>query len=404
MNTNKSFSDYLYILYKWKKFLIINLLIVAVLTAIYAFTLPLKYKAVATVMIPPEKSSAIGALGGFLQGNSPIASIGANLLGISGGTTEDILLGILNSRTTLTSVIERFNLMDYYEIDDKNMDKALRAFSEDISFDLNDYGMIDVSVINKNPIESARIANYFLALMDSLNIKLNAENAHNSRLFIEKRYNQNVLDLKSAEDSLYKFQKKYGIVAVPEQIEISVKAAADVEAELIKSELTANILKVQLGENSPQYKAVQDEINLLKNKIEEIKNSSDLTSTSNILYPFKELPDISIQYLRYYREVGTQQDIMEVVLPLYEQAKVEEQKSIPTVQVLDRAVPPELKYSPKRSLIILGALIVILFLLIPIVFIGESAISKEKFDNPLQEKENRIFLKIIKIYRIKLHS
>ncbi len=41
-------------------------------------------------------------------------------------------------------------------------------------------------------------------------------------------------------------------------------------------------------------------------------------------------------------------------MPMYEQAKVEEQKSIPTIMVIDKAVPPELKYSPKRSVIILG--------------------------------------------------
>jgi uncharacterized protein involved in exopolysaccharide biosynthesis len=401
MNTDKTLSDYLYVLYKWKRFLIINLLVVGILSTTYALLLPLKYKAVATVMIPADNSSSLGSLGGLLGNNSPIASIGANLLGISGGTTQDILLGILNSRTTLTDVIKKFNLMDYYEIKDSNTDKALKAFIGDVSFDINEYGMIDVSVINKEPLKSAEIANYFISIMDSLNIKLNAEQAHNNRIFIEKRYNQNVADLKSAEDSLYKFQKKYGIVAVPEQIEVSVKAAADVESELVKNELTANMIKAQLGEDSPQYKVIKDVIDLLKNKINELKNSSSLTNTSNVLYPFKELPDISIKYLRYFREVQTQQDIMEVILPLYEQAKVEEHKSIPTIQVLDKAVPPELKYSPKRSLIILGALFLFSFFFIPFVFVGESAVTREKFDNPLQEKENKFFSRILKIYRIK---
>ncbi len=113
-------------------------------------------------------------------------------------------------------------------------------------------------------------------------------------------------------------------------------------------------MKQQYGENSPQYKDVSDEINLLKAKVQEMKDSPNLSSTSNILYPFKEMPKISIQYLRTYRDVKIQEEILEIVLPMFEQAKVEEQKSIPTIMVIDKAVPPELKYGPKRSVIILG--------------------------------------------------
>ena len=400
MSTTKSFSDYFYVLYKWKKFLIINLIIIGIAAGVYAFLLPLKYKATATIMIPQDNSSGLGGLSGFLGSNSPLASMGANLLGIS-GTSQDMLLGILNSRTTLTKAINEFDLMNYYEIEDNNMSKALKAFSGDVSFDLTEYGMIDISVINKDPEKSAIISNYFVHILDSLNIKLNAERAHNNKIFIEKRYQQNLVDLKSAEDSLYKFQKKYGIVAVPEQIEVSVKAAAEVESELVKQQLSADLIKAQFGESSPQYIMVNDQVNLLKNKIEEIKSSSKLASKSNILFPFKELPDISMAYLRYYRNLETQQNIMEVILPLYEQAKVEEQKSIPTIQVLDYAVPPELKYSPKRSLIILAALVFFTFIFIPIVFIGERATTRKNFENPLQEKENKVFKKIIRLYRMK---
>ena len=61
------------------------------------------------------------------------------------------LLGILNSRTALTDVIKKFNLMEYYEIDDNNIDKVIKAFRGDISTDPNEFGMIDFSIINKDP-------------------------------------------------------------------------------------------------------------------------------------------------------------------------------------------------------------------------------------------------------------
>ena len=149
-----------------------------------------------------------------------------------------------------------------------------------------------------------------VTLVDSMNIEFNIQRARNNRIFIEKRYLQNVADLKKAEDSLYKFQKKYGIVAVPEQLEVTVKAAAEIESTLMKKEMESFFVVQGYGENSPQYQGIRSEINLLKKKVQELKNSSNLGSSSNVLFSFKEMPNIAIQYLRTYREVEIQQSIL----------------------------------------------------------------------------------------------
>lgn len=395
-----SFSDYIYILYKWKKFLFINLFIVAIITTGLVLLIPNEYKATATIMIPPDNQSAFGGLTSLLGGKSSIASAGSRLFGVS-NTSEDVLLGIINSRSALVNVIKKFQLMEYYEIEDNNMDKVIKAFRGDISADPNEYGMIEFSIVNRDPKVSARIANYLVSLVDSLNIKFNIQRAQTNRIFIEKRYNQNISDLRSAEESLYKFQKKYGIVAVPEQLEVTVKAAAEIESQLIKKEMESYFVKQQYGENSPQFGGSLAEINLLKKKVQELKNSTTLSSTSNVLFPFKEMPNIAIEYLRNYREVEIQQSVLEIVMPMYEQAKVEEQKSMPTVMVIDRAVPPQLKDSPKRSAIIIGILFLFSFFFIPFVFFGERAIHREVFNNPLQIKGSSFTQKIIKFYKLK---
>jgi capsule polysaccharide export protein KpsE/RkpR len=352
-------------------------------------------------MIPENQEMGLGGLSSLLGSKSSLASVGSKLLGVS-NTSEDILLGIINSRNALTNVIKKFRLMQYYKISDNNMDKALKAFSGDISADPNEYGMIDFSVINEDPRVSAEIANYLVELVDSLNIKFNIEKAKNNREFIEKRYNKNVKDLRNAEDSLYKFQKKYGIVAVPEQLEVTVKAAAEVESELTQKEMTAYFMLQQYGKDSPQYKGIEAVINMLRKKVQELKDSKNLTSSSNVLFPFKEMPDIAIQYLRAYREVEIQQEILGVVLPMYEQAKVDEQKSAPTVLVVDKAVPPELKYRPKKAFIILGIEFLVFFILVVFVYHGEKIINEKEYRNPLVEKEGRFYHKIINFYKMKL--
>jgi uncharacterized protein involved in exopolysaccharide biosynthesis len=351
-------------------------------------------------MIPPDNQSGFGGLSSLLGGKSSLASMGSRMFGLT-NASEDVLLGLINSRSALVKIINEFNLVDYYEISDNNMDKVLKAFRNDISADPNEFGMIDFAVVNKDPEVSAAIANYMVRLVDSLNIKFNIERAKNNREFIEQRYFQNVRDLKSSEDSLYKFQRKYGIVAVPEQLEVTVKAAAEIEAQLFKKEVEAYFIEQTYGINSIQYAGVKAEIDLLKRKVQDLKNSKDLSSSSNILYPFKEMPDIAIAYLRTFREVTIQESILEIVLPMYEQAKVEEQKSIPTILLIDEAVPPQLKYSPKRAVIILGLLFLFSFFLVPTVFWGEKVLNRDKQENPLQVKESNFFAKIVKLYRLK---
>jgi len=353
-------------------------------------------------MIATDNTSSLGGLSNLISGN-PIFSMGAQLFGGGQGST-DIIFGILNSRSTLTDVIKKFDLMKYYEIDDNNMDKALKAFKGDVDFETNENGlnMVDISVTTEDPVFSAQLANYFVELVDSLNVKLNNEQARNNRIFIEKRYEKNQVDLQTAEDSLYKFQKKYGVITVPDQFEVIYQAAAEIEAGLVQSELSVSLIKSQFGENSPQYEMAKKQLQVFQDKVAQIKTSKDISKESNIFIPFKEFPQISMDYMHYYREIELQGKIMEFILPMYEQAKIEEQKHIPTVVVIDPAVPAELKDSPKRMFIILGVISLIGIILLIMVFQGDKAYQRSEFENVIEKKETSFYNKIIKLYRLKI--
>jgi len=392
-------SDYLNILYKWKKLLFINMFFIIVLATVYSYIIPEKFKATSIVMVSATNQQGLGGLGSLLSGD--FASLSSQLLGGS-NPSLDLVFGILSSRTSLSNVINKFGLMEYYGIDDNNMDKTLKAFVKDVIFEPTDNGLIEVSVINEDPNVSAKIANYFVKLADSMYIELNIEQARNNRIFVEKRYKKNITDLKIAEDSLYFFQRKYGIVAVPEQIEISVKAAAELEAMYTQKQLTAELYKIEYGEDSPIYSSALSQAETIKKRINELKNKRDLSYPTNILYPFSKLPDLAINYFRAYREVEIQTKIMEFVLPLFEQAKVDEQKSIPTLIVIDEAVPPQWKDSPKKAFIILAAVFLGLFFHIVFLFRAEYSIEIPIKRNLVEEKEAKFFNWVKRFYRIKL--
>ena len=188
MNNKPTFTDYLSILYKWKKFILINLTIITLIAVGIAFLIPIKYKATATVMMTDEGNSS-GALSGMLNN---VGSLLGGVLGSSSTSPVDKMFSYLESRKVMLNVIDKYDLIKYYDISTYKRDKALKALSEDVSFDLTENGLIEISMIHKDPKTSASIVNYFIEQADSLNRFYSAAFAKKYREFVEQRYFKNL--------------------------------------------------------------------------------------------------------------------------------------------------------------------------------------------------------------------
>lgn len=388
------FTDYLSIMLKWKKFLIINLLIIGIITTGITFLIPEKFKANATIMI--QESSNNGLLGGMMQ---DIGGVFSKAFGGGTGNSEDKLFGFLSSNQMAEKIISKFDLVEYYEINKYKRDKTLKAFHDDFKFDLNDNGFIEISMIHENPNISAEIVNYSISELDKMNQLYAISYAKKYREFVEKRYFKNMRELQIAQDSLEKFQKKYKIYAIPEQIEAAFSAYAELEKELTIKELERDLIEKTQGKDSPNYEVANTQVKLMQNKIKQLKEGKNNSEESIIFLKLKDLPQIQKEFLEIKRELEIQSKLLEFTLPMYEQAMMEEQKTIPAITIIDEAVPPELKDSPKKAFIILSILLLALFIHLPIVFRGYKMASYNP-KNSFEESEKKILDFIRKIYNI----
>jgi uncharacterized protein involved in exopolysaccharide biosynthesis len=87
------------------------------------------------------------------------------------------------------------------------------------------------------------------------------------------------------------------------------------------------------------------------------KKRQDLQAAEAIFQQFMEenkiinySPEKQIAYQRLERDVSVQKDAYLTISKELETAKIEEQKSIPSIEVLDAAVPPLVKKSPRTTL------------------------------------------------------
>lgn len=362
-----SLWDYFYVLYKWRKFIVVNVFILTLIAVVVALLLPVQYKATATV-IAPRKTDIFGGLGMFSQSIREFAPF---LRGLSGTQLPLFTyLAILNSRTAMEKVVNKFDLIKVYGIKDSSMEKAVKKLRGNTDFEIDENGVLVINVYDEDRRRAADMANYFVEVLNEINIKLNIEEAKNNRIVIERRYLQNLADLKAAEDTLKKFQQRYGIYYLPEQAKAAVEAAAELEAQIIAEEVKLGILQRQLGDDASEVRAVKIQIEEMKKRLNQMKEGNErLKNEMTLFVPFKNMPELGLQYLRLYREYEIQNKLLEFIVPLYEQAKIEEQKNVPVVQVLDYAVPPEKKARPFRTLIVLSVFASALVLFVILTFV-----------------------------------
>lgn len=364
-----SIIAFLSIVTKHRRFISRFVLFVTIGITLAALLAPKWYKSTASVF-PAEKTDLFG-----LEGISSLAknfSPGKALSALGSNPEADRYLAILKSGTVIKEVIQKFDLVKVYDIGSYPMEKTTKELLGNTDFKIEPEGNLTISVYDKDPQRAADMANYFVEMLNKTNTELQVQNARGNREFIEERHKKNMVDLAAAEDSLRLFQKRFGIIAMPEQTEASIKVAAEITAQLALKEVQVGVLRRTQSRENPAVVAGQIEIEELRNKLAQMgRTGANVGNDMNVLVPFNKVPDLGMEYLRRYRDVEIQYKILQFVTPLYEQAKVEERRQTPSVIVLDKAGPAERKSKPKASLWGLIGLVGSLLVSILIVFVLE---------------------------------
>ncbi|OGU27156.1 MAG: hypothetical protein A2057_05095 [Ignavibacteria bacterium GWA2_35_9] len=362
-----SFIEFLTITVKFRWFLFWFIFVITTSATLLALLSPKWYKASASVL-PAEQTDFLGALGGLsslVKGFTPSKGLAA----LTGSTELDRYIAILKSSTLADNVIKEFNLTKEYDLEGDYYEKVVKEFTSNLDIEVQDEGNLLVSVYDKNPQRAADIANYMIGKLNEINTRLSVTNAKANREFVEKRYFENKNDIDDLENQMKDFQEKYGVVAVPEQLESTVKAMSEIYADLVKKEVALNVIQKTYGANSPMLNQLEIEVEELKSKINKINAGTEVSKDGiNLLIPFKKAPDLAYKYLKIYKDLEIQYKILEFVQPMYEQAKVEEVRNTPSVLILDKAGPPERKAKPKGSLYFIISFLSSTFLGLLIVF------------------------------------
>jgi capsule polysaccharide export protein KpsE/RkpR len=264
----------------------------------YALLAPKWYKSTASVL-PAEKNdllSSLSGLGSLAKGFSASKGLAA----LTGGNEEtDRYMAILMSATVTNDVIKKFDLVKEYEYEGDYYEKVVKEWQSNLELEIADEGNLTITVFDKNPQKAADIANYLVERLNEINTQLSVTNAKANREFVEKRYFQNVADINKLEDSMRVFQEKYGVIAVPEQLEATVKSMSSIYAELYKKEVELNVLNQTYGVDHPLTSTAKIELSELQKKINQLNAGTDASQKDvKLLIPFKQAPELGNEYLK----------------------------------------------------------------------------------------------------------
>ncbi|MBW8886720.1 MAG: hypothetical protein JF616_03085 [Fibrobacteres bacterium] len=345
----------------WKRFLISHTVAWTVAAVIAAYLLPKKYEA-HTVLMPPKGSGE--GLSKIMKG-IPLAKLATgagSLLSSQGGgeNLENLYLAILGSRTLDHEVIDSFKLAHVYKFDRKKtyfMEDLEKEFRKHIGFEVADEGTFVLRAEDESPERAAGIANFMAARLDAIYKRLSVETEHNQRVFLEERLALIKTDLDSAENEFVGFQKRNNMMDIDEQSKATIDAGTTMEAKYMAAELNLDIDRRVFSADNPKIKEAELELAELRRQRDGLLRERK----SELLIPYKMAPDLGLQLLRLKRNLKIQETLFEMMMSQYETAKFEEAKNTPTVQVLDLAVPPQKRVSPKRMKIVAGCFCLSIF-------------------------------------------
>ncbi len=337
---------------------------------ILSFVYPQTYRAIVTIL-PPEGSSHMNGFASVLGGQD----FSDLMMGSNTNANSQLYMEIIKSRTAALFVVKKDNMESFYG--KKNIYKAALELDKNLNVEVSKERIISLSVnvsTSLFPIFTgqsdsiknlaASLSNHFVQALDKINREKLTSKAKDTRVFIEQQLDLTRSRLDSVENALMLFQKKNKAVSLPQQVSAAIDAAAKLKAEIMKTEIEIGILEPNLRKDNKSLILLNEKLKQLKGQYSKMEMGSQ-----DYLLTFKDVPELGKELTNLLREVKIQNEVYSMLQQQYYKEKIQESKDIPTVQVLDPAIPPLAASAPRNlfSSVMGGIFIFLLMCLISVI-------------------------------------
>ena len=327
---SKNIIDFLY---NWRKVLFIIAIGSVLLSFIFSHPIFITPKYKSTVILMPTSTNSSARP---LMSDNYIEK--ENILNFGEEEQVEQLLQVLNSNDIKIAIMDKYKLMEHYNIDSTSKYKYSRLFDEynsNIHYTKTEFMAVEIEVLDKDRKIAASIANDIASFLDSAFNKMKKERAMQAFIVIEKQMDFQKTYIKSLEDSIFKI-RALGINDYESQSERYNQALANAIVQ----------------NNTFAIKALEKKIELISKY-----GGSYVVLRNEIEYATKQLYEIRAKYF---------------------EAKVDIENKLPNKFVVDKGLVSDRKAYPIRWLIVVVSTFSTLLLGILLLMLVEKLHFKKK--------------------------
>ena len=305
-----------------------------------------------SMLMPPVFSSTVKIMPPQQPQSSGIAAMLGQLGGLAGAmgggakSSAEIYVGLLESRTISDRLITRFKLKDYYDTSSMEETRKKLAAMSSVSNAKKD-GFLTITTNDKNPQFAADLGNAYIDELSKLTQTLALTEASQRRVFFEKQLATVKEQLANAEVALAQTQEKTGIVLPEAQVGAILGSVTRLKASIAAKEVELGGMKTFASTRNPELRLLEEELRGLRAQLSKLESTQRAAANDSTIST-KQIPELGVEYVRRLRDVKYYETMFEMIAKQFELAKVDEAKDPPSVQIIDPAIPAELKSGPKR--------------------------------------------------------
>lgn len=360
--------DHIAVIVRWRRMILAAVIVVSVATAGISLILPEAYRA-HTLVYPPNQGSDMLGLSG-LVGELPLGLLG---LGEGGASATDFV-PVLQSERVAEAVAERFNLKDVYKVTTR--EELLMAVGAKLEVKLSREQFLAVSYEASTPQAAADQTNAFVEELDRALRERKREQASSLRRYFESRLSEAESDVAKSELAYNHFQKDNMAIDLETQAKAQIETAGTLVATLAEQIIKKEIAERVMEPDNPKLGLLAIEVEATRKAVDRMLMGTETTDSISelprIIIPFKNIPDLGLGALQLMRDLEIQNAIYKFVRQEYEKSKLEEDKEIAQVIPLDKAFPPDSRSKPARTMMVILAAGLSLFVSILLAYVFEA--------------------------------
>lgn len=307
----------------------------------WSYTIPPTYVA-KTLLLPPSPPSSMGGVA--LQSLGALASMAG---GGNAKSSIDQYVALMQSRSVADKVIAAYDLQKVYGARSMQETRESLAGSVTIGGGKKD-GLISVEVEDTDPARAAAMANMFGSELSLLLTSVNLNDARQRREFYARQIQETREKFETAQAALGSAIINDSTLRAEPRL--ATDGYASLKAQIGAAEIRIRTMQQFMRDDAPEMKLERTRLSALRESLYRQGGTSASAASSN--------------YVSKLRDFKYQETLLELLAQQFELARLDEGRSLATVQVIDKAIAPERKTRPRRVIMGLITGLGALFLLL----------------------------------------